>query len=121
MVRSESVGVEEGLDSDETVAEGLKATKSMGSGNEDKIVAGDNVDDEDEEDGGGEETVEGPIQERQELEDDSEVAAPLGEGQEESKETLTNRLLSLFVEHVDLLIFFHRCHLHLFSNSFLWT
>ncbi|KAG0077695.1 hypothetical protein BGZ92_001820 [Podila epicladia] len=82
MVRSESVGVEEGLDSDETVAEGLKASKSMGSGNEDKIVAGDNVDDEDE-DGGGEETVEGPIQERQELEDDSEVAAQIGEGQEE--------------------------------------
>ena len=51
MVRGESVGVEEGLDSDETVVEGLKAIKSMGSGNEDKIVAGDNVDDEVEEDG----------------------------------------------------------------------
>ena len=37
MVRGESVGIEEGLDRGETVAEGLKATKSAGSGNEDEI------------------------------------------------------------------------------------
>ncbi|KAG0072722.1 hypothetical protein BGZ93_008204 [Podila epicladia] len=76
MVKNESVGVEEGLDSDRTVAEGLKATKSIGSGNEGKVVAGNSVDDEDEEDGEGEEIgkeiVEDPIQERQELEDESE-------------------------------------------------
>ncbi|KAF9544022.1 hypothetical protein EC957_000291 [Mortierella hygrophila] len=81
MVRGEPVGVKEGLDSDETVAEGLKATKSMGIANDDKIVAGDIVNDEDEDD--CEECIEGSIQERQELKDESEVVARKGRGQEE--------------------------------------
>ncbi|KAF9542685.1 hypothetical protein EC957_001740 [Mortierella hygrophila] len=77
LAMDEYVGVEGGLDSDETAVEGLKATKSM----EDKTVAGNNHDDEDEENGRGEETVAGLIHESQELEK-SELAAQKGEGLE---------------------------------------
>lgn len=82
MAMDEYVGVEEGLDSseaigeyddtiDETVVDGLKVTKSMGAGDKDETVAGnnDNGDDQDEEDGEGEETVEDLIQELQALEE----------------------------------------------------
>ncbi|KAF9356055.1 hypothetical protein BGX26_005776 [Mortierella sp. AD094] len=72
MARDEYVGVEEGLDSDETIDEhddtsdetvvdGLKVTKND-----------DQVDDQDEEDGEGEVTIEGLIQEIQALEEESE-------------------------------------------------
>jgi hypothetical protein len=76
--RNEYVGVEEGLDSDETIDETvvdvLKVIQSTGAGNEDKTVGGDNDNDDhqDEEDGEGEETVEGLIHELQALEEESE-------------------------------------------------
>ncbi|KAF9323776.1 hypothetical protein BG006_001161 [Podila minutissima] len=87
MARGEYVDVEEGLDSDETVMHGQKATKSMEAGNE-KTVMGDDdedddkVNDDDDEGDKGEETDEDLIQELQGLEEESEPAAQRREGLE---------------------------------------
>ncbi|KAG0339834.1 hypothetical protein BG000_001231 [Podila horticola] len=80
MARGEYVDVDEGLDSDETVVDGRKVTKSMEVGNEKAVVSdddegGDQVNDDDDEDGKGEETDEDLIQEPQGLEEESEPGA----------------------------------------------
>ncbi|KAG0017852.1 hypothetical protein BGZ82_000635, partial [Podila clonocystis] len=77
---AEYIDVDEDLDSDETVMDGQKITKSMEVGNEKTIVHDDDedddqVNDDDDEDGKGEETDEDLIQEPQGLEEESEPVA----------------------------------------------
>ncbi|KAG0015828.1 hypothetical protein BGZ81_011500 [Podila clonocystis] len=71
MTRDEYIDVDEDLDSDETVMNGQKVTKSVRDDDEDD----DQVNDDDDEDGKGEETDEDLIQEPQGLEEESESAA----------------------------------------------
>ncbi|KAG0040504.1 hypothetical protein BGZ83_002527, partial [Gryganskiella cystojenkinii] len=90
IAKGEYIGVEKGVDSDETVVDRLKIIKCVGSSNQGKTIAGDHDDDQDdcqvvdeeEEDSEGKKAVPGVIQEYQELENESELVAQKGVGLE---------------------------------------